>query len=334
MSAVYMHVITSRDAWIGAELAERLDWQISFTNEEVEEIDRALRAARDRNLALLQIDRDTFPLPTVARKLASCAQEVERGLGVVVLSGLPIERYPDDEAGMVFWGLGAYLGLPVMQNPRGELLGHVKDYGRQFGQINVRGYETNAHLPFHTDGCDEVGLMCLRRAKAGGASSVVSAATLHNELLRRYPEYLPPLYRGFHYIRREAALTEAGVTPHRVPVFGQIDGLVSCRYIRAQIEAGAKRIGQPLTSLEIEALDCFDELARDPKLHLDMELQPGDIQLCNNYTVLHSRTDFEDWPEPGRERHLLRLWLTCRERRPLPPDFPQLNGYGLARLPS
>ena len=223
MSAVYMHVITSRDAWIGAELAERLDWQISFTNEEVEEIDRALRAARDRNLALLQIDRDTFPLPTVARKLASCAQEVERGLGVVVLSGLPIERYPDDEAGMVFWGLGAYLGLPVMQNPRGELLGHVKDYGRQFGQINVRGYETNAHLPFHTDGCDEVGLMCLRRAKAGGASSVVSAATLHNELLRRYPEYLPPLYRGFHYIRREAALTEAGVTPHRVPATRRSD---------------------------------------------------------------------------------------------------------------
>lgn len=334
MSVVHMNVITSPDAWTGAELAGRSDWVETFTDEELGEIDRALRGAQERGLGLLDLDRESFPLPAVAERLARCAREVERGRGFVLLSGFQAERYTDEEAAMVFWGLGTYLGMAVMQNPRGELLGHVKDYGRQFGKIDVRGYETNAHLPFHSDGCDEVGLMCLRRAKSGGASSVVSALALHNELLRRHPEYLAPLYRGFHYIRREAAMSEAAVTPHRVPVFGQIDGLVSCRYIRAQIEAGAKKLEQPLSSLETEALNCLDELAADPRLHLDMDLQPGDIQLCNNYTMLHSRTDFEDWPEPGRERHMLRLWLTCRERRPLPSDFPQLNGYGLARLPS
>ncbi|WP_158213345.1 TauD/TfdA family dioxygenase [Pigmentiphaga sp. NML080357] len=334
MSAVYMDAITSPDAWIGAELGARRDWMEAFTDDELEEIERALRAAQARGLELPQVDRETFPLPRVAAKLERCAREIERGRGFAVLTGFPAERYTDEEAGMVFWGLGAYLGMAVMQNPRGELLGHVKDYGRQFGKIDVRGYETNAHLPFHSDGCDEVGLMCLRRAKSGGASSIVSALTLHNEIRRRHPEYLAPLYRGFHYIRREAALSDAPVTPHRVPVFGQVDGLVSCRYVRAQIEAGAAKLGQPLAALEVEALDCLDELARDPRLHLDMDLNPGDIQLCNNYTMLHSRTDFEDWPEPGRERHMLRLWLTCRERRRLPPDFPQLNGYGLARLPS
>ncbi len=334
MSAVHRGVITSPDAWRGVELTGSTDWLVQLSDDDIDEIDRALRSVLDREVALAAIDRESFALPVLAGKLARCASEVEHGRGFVVLTGFPVDRYTDDQAGMVFWGLGTYLGLPVMQNPRGELLGHVKDYGRQFGRVDVRGYETSAHLPFHSDGCDEVGLMCLRQAKAGGASSIVSALTLHNEILDRHPEFLAPLYRGFHYIRREAAMSDAAVTPHRVPVFGHVGGIVSCRYVRAQIEAGAAKLEQELSTLEIEALNCLDELARDPGLHLDMDLRGGDIQLCNNYSMLHSRTDFEDWPEPGRERHMLRLWLTCRQRRPLPEDFPQLNGYGLAKLPS
>ena len=66
---------------------------------------------------------------------------------------------------------------------------------------------------------------------------MVSAVTIHNEILKRHPEYLAPLYRGFHYIRREAALTDNPVTPHRVPVFGVRDGLVSVRLVRNQINA-------------------------------------------------------------------------------------------------
>ena len=42
----------------------------------------------------------------------------------------------------------------------------------------------------------------------------------------------------------------------------------------------------------------------------DMDLQPGDIQLVSNHSVLHARTEYEEWPEPERKRHLLRLWLS------------------------
>jgi hypothetical protein len=68
-------------------------------------------------------------------------------------------------------------------------------------------------------------------------------------------------------------------------------------------------------------------VARDPALRLDMDFQVGDIQFINNYTVLHSRTEFEDFPEPERRRHLLRLWLTFRQPRPLAEDFPRHLGY-------
>jgi hypothetical protein len=129
----------------------------------------------------------------------------------VVLRGLPVRRYRDEDVGLIFWGFGRYMGAPLYQNPQGELLGHVYDHGRTYGNIDVRGYETNAYLPYHTDAGDVVGLLCLRRSLEGGLSSIVSSTTVHNEILARHPEYLGLLYNGYYYIRREAALTERGV---------------------------------------------------------------------------------------------------------------------------
>jgi hypothetical protein len=63
-------------------------------------------------------------------------------------------------------------------------------------------------------------------------------------------------------------------------------------------------------------------------MHLDMDPKVGDIQLCNNYVILHSRTNFVDHPEIERRRHMIRLWLTMDERRPLSGGFPPHNGYG------
>ncbi|HLI13845.1 MAG TPA: TauD/TfdA family dioxygenase [Alphaproteobacteria bacterium] len=327
MSTVFRQMVTDRSAWRGCELAGDSAWIDVLSPQALNEIDAALCAVRSAGLDLERIGRVQFPLPSLGPRLRAHLDEIQHGRGFVVLRGLPVERYSDEEVGLIFWGLGRHLGVPVAQNPQGDLLGHVFDHGRAYGQIDVRGYETNAHLPFHTNACDLVGLLCLRKARRGGLSSIVSAITLHNEILRRHPEYLPPLYKGFHYIKREAALTDSPVTERRIPVFAHEGGLISCRYIRNQINAACEKTGRPLDNLERQALDFLDALSQDPALHLDMDLQPGDMQFCNNYTILHSRTGFEDWPEPGRERHMLRLWLTCRERRPLASGFPQHNGY-------
>lgn len=321
-------IVEHKSAWYGRDLQADRSWLIEFTPADLAELDTALRRVTAQGLRLEQVGRSSFPLPTLGPKLLGWLEEIRTGRGFVVLRGLPVQRYTDDEVGLIFWAIGAYLGTPVTQNPRGDLLGHVYDHGRAYGQIDVRGYETKAHLPFHSDGCDLVGLLCLRRAKSGGLSSVVSSVTIHNEILKRHPEYLPPLYKGFHYIRREAALTDSPVTPHRVPVFGAKDGLVSSRLIRNQINAGFTKTGTEPEPLEKAALDMVDQLAQDPAIHLDMDLQEGDMQLCNNYTVLHSRTEFEDFPEPERRRHMIRLWLTFRDRRPLADGFPEHNGYG------
>ena len=61
-------------------------------------------------------------------------------------------------------------------------------------------------------------------------------------------------------------------------------------------------------------------------LSLKMDFRPGDIQFLHNHTVYHSRTAFEDHPEPERRRHLLRLWLSAPNGRPLPPFLAERWG--------
>jgi hypothetical protein len=106
------------------------------------------------------------------------------------------------------------------------------------------------------------------------------------------------------------------------------DGKLTCRYLRQYIELGHEVRELPLSRVEIEALDTFDALTRDPALRLDMLMQPGDIQLANNYMVLHSRTAFTDHNNPAMRRKKLRLWLKMANARQLAPDFPGRNGFG------
>ena len=72
-----------------------------------------------------------------------------------------------------------------------------------------------------------------------------------------------------------------------------------------------------LSSGDRALLDLYNEIAGSTDLHLDMDLEPGDIQLLSNHTILHARTDYEDFPEPERKRHLLRLWISLPARTAL-----------------
>ena len=327
MSTIWMKPITGPKAWRGQDLVHDPSWILALSEAEITDIDRAVAAGKATARPLADIGREQFPLTVMRARLEQILAEVYDGRGFVVVRGLPVRRYSDDDVGLIFWGLGRYLGSPLHQNPQGDLLGHVYDHGRTYGNIDVRGYETNAYLPYHTDAGDLVGLLCLRRALEGGLSSITSSVTVHNEILAAHPEYLGLLYNGFYYIRREAALTDRGVTERPIPVFGCRDGVVSCRYIRNQINAGAVKRGVPLTRIEQAALDHLDETTGRADLRLDMDLRPGDIQFINNYTTLHSRTEFVNGPGPDQHRHMLRLWLKFSRPWPLAPDFPGHQGY-------
>src|SRR5258705_11336286 len=255
VSDVRMTPITTPKAWRGETLARETSWIATLSEAEIADIDRALATAKASGVTLEGIQREHFPLTVMRTRLEQALAELYDRRGFVVLRGLPVRRYSDDGVGLIFWGFGRYMGAPLYQNPQGELLGHVYDHGRTYGNIDGRGYETNAYLPYHTDAGDVVGLLCLRRSLEGGLSSIVSSVTVHNEILAQHPEYLGLLYNGYYYIRREAALTERGVSERPIPVYGNQDGVVSCRYIRNQITPGAVKRQVPLTTVERPPLD-------------------------------------------------------------------------------
>ncbi len=318
--------IQGPSAWYGPGLLGQADWIYHLSETEIIEIEAAVNGLTSASKNLGDISRDDFPLPTFGPRLHSLLGEVLDGRGFVLLRRLPVERWSNLQTAIAFLGIGSHLGSLRSQNADGHLLGHVKDLGRSSSDPNVRIYQTRERQSFHTDSCDVVGLLCLSTAKSGGLSSLVSSTTIFNEMRRRRPDLAQVLFEPIETDRR-GEVAEGEKPYFSIPVFNWHAELLSAIYQRQYIES-ARRFPNvpPFTPAQIEALDLLDELANDPELNLMMELQRGDMQFVHNHTVLHDRTAYEDWPEPDRKRHLLRLWLAPPSARPLPEVFAERFG--------
>jgi hypothetical protein len=159
--------------------------------------------------------------------------------------------------------------------------------------------------------------MCAQRAESGGESSLASALTIHNEILRSRPELLPPLYAGFYFTLQELQFTERPTTAEKVPVFCNVDGVVSCNYAASYMRRAAELRGIPFPAELDAALKYFDEVVQRPDVRAEFMLEPGDMMLWNNYTHLHSRRAFKN--SSARKRLLLRLWLEVTNGRAVTP---------------
>jgi Taurine catabolism dioxygenase TauD, TfdA family len=189
-------------------------------------------------------------------------------------------------------------------------------------------YRSALELGLHTDPTAMLSLACWNTAKSGGESVLASGVTVHNEIARRAPHLLEPLYRGFHYHRLgEEGPEQEPVTPYRIPIFAVRNGQVSVRNARAGYIAAHHELRIPISDREIEAIDLFDAIAREPGNGVTFALAPGDMVVINNYAVMHARKAFEDFAEPERMRHLLRLWLDRPNLRDVPQEFNQMGEH-------
>jgi len=322
-------LIEGPSAWIGADMRKReAEWSYRLSPAEIAEVEAALRAVRERGLDIADIRREDFPLPVLGPVLDRLRSEVLDGRGFVLVRGMPVAERPIEESATAYWGVGSYFGSARSQNAKGHLLGHVYDLGAGLSETdpNLRSYATAERQRFHIDRCDIVALLCLRRAKSGGLSAIVSSMTLHNVMAARRPDLLARLFQPFPVDRR-GEVPEGKAPFYEAPVFNEHAGTLSVLYSRLHINS-AQRFPQArrLAPEDIEALEMFGDLANDPELRLDMAFEPGDIQFLHNHTILHARSAYEDWPEIERKRHLLRLWLAPPGARPLPPVFGECYG--------
>ena len=320
MGKILTERITGPSAWKAADFDGDSSWILQLTVAEIDEIEFALRGVLSAGLSFPAFGRDDFPLPALAARLSGIADELEDGRGFVLLRGLPVERFTAEEIDIIYYGLGLNLGQPVRQNPKGDLLGQVMNVG-DVNDKNTRVYQTNLYLPYHTDPSDVVGLLCVRKAREGGLSSLVAVSSVYNCLLAEYPEYLGLFYKQWYYAHLGEDL------PSPTSLFAIHEGKLNFRYLRQYIELGHEVRETPLSAVEVEALDILDSIVHRPELRIDMMLEPGDIQLANNHLVLHSRTSFEDFEEVEKRRKLLRLWLKMSNSRKQPEGFPGRNGF-------
>jgi len=318
MGSILTTPVAGPVAWNGADIERDTRWITPLSGAELAELAGAAQAALSRGTPIDRMTRADFDLPTAAPKLATLGAELQSGRGFGLLRGIPVDAYDEATLAAMFWGIGTHLGDTIAQNARGDVLGHVRDEGLTLDDPHARGYQTRAAQSLHVDRCDVVGLLCRRKAKSGGLSRVVSSMRIYNEILARAPWYLGVLYKAFAIDMRDEQLPGEPPVYYR-PVFSYHDGALSCGCNYTYIRDGQKKIGQPLTAVETEALDLFYAIAEE--VVLTMDLEPGDMQFLNNYVILHDRTGYDDYDDPDRKRHMLRLWLNVPNRRLLAPDF-------------
>jgi hypothetical protein len=319
--------ITKPSAWLGADMARNSDaWLYQLTVEDVRDLESAATHFQSLGIDVGEISRETFPLATFGAHIAGLKQTLLSGVGLEVLRGLPIENYSQAFCATIFCGIGAHIGSTRSQNADGHILGHVRDIGADANDPNSRIYQTCERQTFHTDSADVVGLLCIREAKEGGKSLLVSAETIYNRMKQECPDLLEKLFDPIATDRRGEI--PDGAKPYmEIPVLSWYKDNLTVFYQRQYIDSAQRFDGAMCLSPEhVEALDMFDALANDPELCFGMQLQPGDMQFVYNHSQLHDRTGFLDWPDPSQRRHLMRLWLSIEGDRPLPEVFKERYG--------
>ncbi len=311
--------VTGPAAWIGDELLERDDWTLTLVPQAIDELDAAL--ADTLELELTEINSENFKLPTLGPMLVKIQHQLEFGSGATLIQGFPAERFSETQIERIFWGLTTYLGTAVSQSAKGERIFHVRDEGFRVGQPQARGPNTRKRLSFHTDRCDVIGFMCLQQAKSGGVNQLVSSVSVYNQILAERPDLLQELLTPYYYKRHN--VDTGNELPYcQQPIFSFHQDVFASAYLRVLIDrAYQDNDVPPLTSLQLEALDFVDEVAARPQMHIEFRQEPGDIVLLNNWITYHRRTEFTDYEELARRRHLLRVWLAVPNSRALDEMF-------------
>jgi hypothetical protein len=308
-------------AWRGADIPSKEAIAFDLSARHAAALAEVAARIGKAGLALGQIEPLHCRHPALDADLERVFDEIQEGRGIVIIRGIPVAGHSVDEVSTMFWALGTHFGRGVSQSALGDLLGQVRDETPPGGEESARGYTSRRELSLHVDLAQIVGLMCVRQARAGGASQYASGLAIFNHILATRPDLLPVLYRGFPYHRRgEEAADQPCITPYDIPVFSERDGEISVFMVREICNAAFRELKRAFTPEEIDAIDTFRATARE--LQFETRLEPGEATFLNNYTVMHARSEFDDWDMPEQKRLMLRLWLDVeRKARPVVPEI-------------
>ena len=301
-------------AWTNDSLADDAG-VISLTPTCLDELLSTVRLLEANPLPLIALKPTDFDLPACRKTMVSVRETLDHGVGFVIIDRLPMDELETESATKLYWLLGNMIGNAVAQKWDGTMKYDVSDLGRKMTPGNgVRSSITNAGQTYHTDNSfnwppEYVALLCVRTAMEGGRSGVVSFQTVHNRLLESHPDLLTRLYQPFCFDRQREHAPDDPNAVNRWPVFSYDGNWISTRFSTRLIHGGHEIAGEPLDDLGREAVEAVVSTLDEPGMCRELEFEPGQIQILNNRRLGHRRTEFRDWPEPERRRHLVRLWF-------------------------
>lgn len=288
------------------------DWLLPFDDAVSAEITRAADTIASHPVQNLLRTPDDLELEHCRRYYRRLQNILTSGTGFCVADRLPVADYPTDVCVEIYWVLSQLIGRPVAQKRNGQVIYDVRDTARKYS-YGVRGSWTNVELNFHTDNAfgksppDFVSLFCKQPAKTGGVSRFCSLYTLHQQLEHHHPRALQRLYQPMLYDRQKEHLDgEPPVT--LAPFFSWRHDKLRARANPSLVRKGYEVAGITMDSELQDALAAVDEVSSLPSLWFEAALEQGQMQYLNNAEVGHYRSEFFDYDEPHRKRHLYRLW--------------------------
>jgi hypothetical protein len=311
-------------AWTSATAAADGSWIRPLSADAVQDVRVALAHALQARKPLLQMTADDFPIGAAARReLQAAFDATQNGWGFCLVRGFPVREWSEDELRIVYWGIGLHVGMARTQNVASEVLNDVRDEGgKDYRVKGGRGYNTSLGLDFHIDFSDVVALLCRRTAKSGGRSLITSSLAVVDEILKHHPDLAAALEEPL------PMSWQGGQAPGEPPFYlttltGVKDGFRAFRTNRKNIVAAQRDFPHAprLSERQIRLIDLIDQLCADPRFCFSMHLAEGDLQLLNNFVIVHSRTAFEDFDAPDEKRHLVRFWLNLPQAQPLPDTW-------------
>lgn len=311
--ADYPDRITGPSAWDGKYLeAHPEEWIYYLTEQDTQDIDQGLKHFLSLDLPLGEINQYNFPLTTFKQVIDKQRDNLFQELGFGLFRGLPISNYTRKEQAAIFMGIGAYIGSRKPQNGKGHVLGHVKDLTEgsttkavyKEDDPTTRIYATRKAQPFHVDGTDVVGLLCLHEGYEGGLSSVISSHTVYNRLRELRPDIVELLKEPWLWDRKGEHGPDEPKYLAASPLT-YFDNRLFTFWGPHFFETVTRFPEVTVEEEKFEAMRYIQELCESEALN--MKLEVGDIQWVVNSSLLHARTAYTD--KPGQTRHLLRLWL-------------------------
>jgi hypothetical protein len=324
MTEIHRAVIDDASAWTPRSLGGKEGLVYTLGTRHLDAIDQIL--GRVKHLKTDEIAGRDFDHPALNPFLADLRREIMNGKCAVIIRGIDVARYSQGECEKIFWGFGNHWGNPAIQSSRADRIGYVRN---EPDDPIKRGYRSSRELVLHSDARAIIALMSLQAAETGGVTHLASGATIHNVIFREHPELLEPLYRGFPYSTKEFQSVGQPVTLYSVPIFSKVDDVVSCMFFESFMRAAAAKLGGTLPDDLDRALTCFAQVAQRDDVHIEFMLDPGEIMVCNNFAVLHARTQFQN--SETKERLLLRLLLNVPNGRKLVPELLQ-RGHDYDKL--